>query len=243
MTLRRWPLLAACLIVGGPAEAAAADDPPPIRLSLGEALRRALQANPVVGRARAEVEAAAAQTRGSFSLILPRLGATGGLIRNSKEVAFGSAEASVYLLAPTNRYRRGAIAVYTTASDASVRIIPFKGYTPDGFNAAISDQVVSGRAFFAVGPRAGGKTAAVYLVSPSGLTIVSKLQASFSASGNVLVQFLKLKSGRTVLVTAVAGQSKTIRAWTYDDATGKFVRDATLKASDFRLHRTTLRLR
>lgn len=88
--LRRWSVLAACLIVGGLAHAGAADAPPPIRLSLGEALRRALQANPVVGRARAEVEAASAQKRGSFSLILPRLGATGGLIRNSKEVAFGS---------------------------------------------------------------------------------------------------------------------------------------------------------
>jgi outer membrane protein len=95
--LRRWPVLvAACLVAGAPALAANA--PPPIRLSLGEALRRALDANPVIGRARAEMKAAGALKSGAFSLILPRLQATGGLIRNSEEVAFGSGEDSRVVL-------------------------------------------------------------------------------------------------------------------------------------------------
>ena len=61
-------------------------------LAFEEALRRALDANTSVGRARAEVGAADAQRRTYLSYILPRIGATGGLIRNSEEVAFGGAD-------------------------------------------------------------------------------------------------------------------------------------------------------
>ena len=61
-------------------------------LTFDEALRRALLANASVGRARAEVGAADAQRRVSLSFILPRLQATGGLIRNSEEVTFGGTD-------------------------------------------------------------------------------------------------------------------------------------------------------
>jgi outer membrane protein len=58
-------------------------------LEFEEALQRALVANASVGRARAEVGVATAQKRGALSAILPRLRASGGLIRNSEEAAFG----------------------------------------------------------------------------------------------------------------------------------------------------------
>jgi outer membrane protein len=61
----------------------------PVPLSFEDALRRALAANLGLGRARAEVAVANAQRRGALSLVLPRLGATGGLIRNDQEVVFG----------------------------------------------------------------------------------------------------------------------------------------------------------
>jgi outer membrane protein len=61
-------------------------------LTFEGALRRALDANTSVGQARAEVGAADAQRRIFFSYVLPRIGATGGLIRNSEEVAFGGAD-------------------------------------------------------------------------------------------------------------------------------------------------------
>ncbi len=59
------------------------------RLSFEEALRRTLAANVGLGRARAEVSVATAERRGALSAILPHVGATGGLIRNDREVAFG----------------------------------------------------------------------------------------------------------------------------------------------------------
>jgi outer membrane protein len=62
------------------------------RFTLEQAFRRALEANATVGRARAEVGAADAQRRVSLSYVLPRLQATGGLIRNSEEVSFGGAD-------------------------------------------------------------------------------------------------------------------------------------------------------
>ncbi len=65
--------------------------PGPI-LSFEDALRRALAANATVGRARAEVGAADAQRRTFLSYILPRLQATGGLVRNSDEVSFGGSD-------------------------------------------------------------------------------------------------------------------------------------------------------
>ena len=70
-----------------PSNAAGAGDVP---LGFEEALQRALVANASVGQARAEVELAAAQKRGALSAVLPRLQATGGLIRNSEEAAFGA---------------------------------------------------------------------------------------------------------------------------------------------------------
>ena len=78
--------LAALLLAATPAVAA-----PGTPLAFEEALRRALDANTSVGRARAEVGAAAAQRRTYFSYLFPRLGATGGLIRNTEEVSFGGA--------------------------------------------------------------------------------------------------------------------------------------------------------
>ena len=58
-------------------------------LGFEAALRRALISNARVGQARAEVGVATAQKRGALSAVLPRLQATGGLIRNSEEAAFG----------------------------------------------------------------------------------------------------------------------------------------------------------
>ena len=91
MSLRRLCLLA---LLAAPGSAGQAPASPPIQLSFEQALARALAANPLLGRARSEVLAAQAQRRGTLSLILPRLTATGGLIRNSKEVSFGSGEDS-----------------------------------------------------------------------------------------------------------------------------------------------------
>ena len=89
--------LAPCLVVATLAAAALARAEAPLAvprkpLGFDEALRRALDANTSVGRARAEVGAADAQRRTFLSYVLPRIGATGGLIRNSEEVSFGGAD-------------------------------------------------------------------------------------------------------------------------------------------------------
>jgi len=67
----------------------AADTNEAATLGFEEALQRALVANSAVGQAQAEVGVANAQKRGARSGILPRLQASGGLIRNSQEAAFG----------------------------------------------------------------------------------------------------------------------------------------------------------
>ena len=77
--------------------------PPPgpdgrVPLSLETALRRALQANLGLERARAEIGVASAQKRGALSLVLPRVGVTGGYVRNDQEVAFGGADFSRVIL-------------------------------------------------------------------------------------------------------------------------------------------------
>jgi outer membrane protein TolC len=61
-----------------------------VSLGFEEALLRALVANAQVGVAQAELGVANAQKRGALSAVLPRLQATGGLIRNSLEAAFGA---------------------------------------------------------------------------------------------------------------------------------------------------------
>jgi outer membrane protein len=71
-------------------EAPATAERAPVRLSLGEALARALKDNLALGRARAEVTAAEAQKKAALALVLPRLGATASSTRNSDEVSFGS---------------------------------------------------------------------------------------------------------------------------------------------------------
>ena len=69
-----------------------------IPLSLEIALRRALAANLGLERARAEVGVANAQKKGALSLVLPRIGAAGGYVRNDQEVAFGGADFSRVIL-------------------------------------------------------------------------------------------------------------------------------------------------
>ncbi|MGE0454621.1 MAG: TolC family protein [Vicinamibacteria bacterium] len=86
-------LLLACSASARPVQDPPA--PPPAAeapLRLIDALRRAVGNNAAIERARAEIEAARAARRGALSLVLPRLQATGGLIRNSEEVSFGSDE-------------------------------------------------------------------------------------------------------------------------------------------------------
>jgi outer membrane protein len=78
--------LVSLLLLQAPAAAPAS----PVPLSFDAALRRALAANLGLGRARAEVAVASAQKRGALSLILPRIGATGGFVHNDREVTFGN---------------------------------------------------------------------------------------------------------------------------------------------------------
>jgi len=85
-------LVAAILAAAATASAQAPGVEPRTPLTFDAALRRALDANTSVGRARAEVGAADAQRRTFLSYVLPRIGATGGLIRNSEEVSFGGAD-------------------------------------------------------------------------------------------------------------------------------------------------------
>ena len=85
-------LVGATLAPAKPARAQAPVAAPRTPLTFDEALRRALEANTSVGRARAEVGAADAQRRTYLSYVLPRIGATGGLIRNSEEVSFGGSD-------------------------------------------------------------------------------------------------------------------------------------------------------
>lgn len=62
---------------------------PPETLTLREAFARALEANASVGRAREGVAVAEAQKRYLLSAIMPKIGVTGSLVRNSEEVSFG----------------------------------------------------------------------------------------------------------------------------------------------------------
>ncbi|MBI2212993.1 MAG: TolC family protein [Acidobacteria bacterium] len=64
----------------------------PATLTLSEAFRRALEVNPSVGRARAEVGVAQAQKNFYLSAIMPKIGVSGRLTRNSDEVMFSGGE-------------------------------------------------------------------------------------------------------------------------------------------------------
>ena len=71
----------------------------PVPLTLPDALKRALEANPGVARARAEITASQAQTRATLASILPQIGFQGNYTRNDQEVSFGSGTDQRTLLA------------------------------------------------------------------------------------------------------------------------------------------------
>lgn len=73
--------------------------PAPTRLTLQEALRRALTDNPTLGRTRAEVDAQQAQADVIFSAILPRIGLQGNFTRNDQSVSFGDGDDARTILA------------------------------------------------------------------------------------------------------------------------------------------------
>ena len=69
-------------------ETSPAEGSEPLRLTLTEALRRAVAANPGLGAARLEVAAARAQKDLTVAAVLPHFQATGNLLRNTVESAF-----------------------------------------------------------------------------------------------------------------------------------------------------------
>jgi outer membrane protein TolC len=73
-------------------------DASPARLTLQEALRQALAANPTLGRSRVEVDALQAQVNVTRSAIFPRIGFQGSFTRNDSEVSFGGEEDSTVIL-------------------------------------------------------------------------------------------------------------------------------------------------
>ncbi len=88
-------LILAATLAGQAASSAAPAVP---RLTLRAALDRAFLLSPSALRAQDEIGAAVAQKDATKALVLPRVGITGSLIRNSEEVAFGSAEDSRTIL-------------------------------------------------------------------------------------------------------------------------------------------------
>lgn len=67
-------------------------------LTLEDAFRRALAANPTVQAAQSAVAAAEARRRQAFSLVLPQISLTGAVKKNSQEVSFGSGDDSRVIL-------------------------------------------------------------------------------------------------------------------------------------------------
>jgi len=99
MKTRAWSLAVLCLGLGTTAIAEQPAAQAAIKLTLEQALQRALEANLALLRARAEVPAAEAAKRGAFSLVLPRVNLLASGIRNSTEVAFGPEEDQRIILA------------------------------------------------------------------------------------------------------------------------------------------------
>ncbi len=89
-------ILAASLATQAPAPPAPATAP--TVLTLRAALERAFVLSPSAIRAEDEIEAAEGQRVATRSLAMPRINITGGLIRNSQEVTFGSDDDSRTIL-------------------------------------------------------------------------------------------------------------------------------------------------
>jgi outer membrane protein len=72
------------------------------RLTLDEALRRALEVNNTIGRARQEIDVADAQRSYLLSAVMPRISLTGDLTRNSIEQRFGGEGEDAVTILPRN---------------------------------------------------------------------------------------------------------------------------------------------
>lgn len=105
--MRSGPLLFLALVAAVPAWAQAPAVPSPssiappqapMALTLADALKRALAANPGLGRTRADINAAQAQADVAYSSILPHIGFKSNYTRNNKEVTFGSGKDAVTIL-------------------------------------------------------------------------------------------------------------------------------------------------
>jgi outer membrane protein len=87
-----------------PSAAAPAQAPAPavavsaVPLTLADALKRAIAANPGLGRSRADVNAAQSQVDVAYSSILPKIDFKGNYTRNDRQVSFGSGKDAVTIL-------------------------------------------------------------------------------------------------------------------------------------------------
>lgn len=71
-------------------------------LTLDEALKRALSANPALARANVEIDAATAQKRAILATILPHIGVSAAGTRNTEEVTFGTEGEESRTILPRN---------------------------------------------------------------------------------------------------------------------------------------------
>ena len=95
----------AVMLISSPVSAEVGPDPP-AKLTLEQAMRRSLEANPQARRARAEVEAAEAQRRYFRSAILPQLEFSGSSTTNAEEVTLDFDGQQTTIL-PRNDYSYG----------------------------------------------------------------------------------------------------------------------------------------
>lgn len=77
-------------VVAPPAAASPSPAAAPRAITLEEALRQALAANPSLGSAEIEATAVKGQVRALLATVLPRIGVSGNYIVNSEEASFGS---------------------------------------------------------------------------------------------------------------------------------------------------------
>lgn len=119
-------------LLGAAQVGAAADES---GLSLRGAIERALAVAPAAVRAEAEIAAARANKDQTFSLVLPRIAATGSLIKNSEEVSFGSPEERRLILAGTDWNARVTLQQPVYAGRRELRLYQ---QSKEGVNLALS---------------------------------------------------------------------------------------------------------
>lgn len=147
----------------------------------------------------------------------------------ARKIDFGAVRGFVYLFIPTQPFKEGTIALYSSAGKLIQRVKVGGRFFHDAVNVSLVVETLNNHVYLAIGEKVNGATVRAYDVTPTALTRVLAAPAGKGKfkNGNVLVKFLAAYTDQWGLVSMIQGHPSTAKVWKLSTTTNTFIQDTS----------------